>query len=266
MLLSNCVEYKAVTLGFAGLPRELQGLRIAHVTDLHIRKPRPRHEEVLDFLIADTPDLIAITGDVMHRPQHEPAALDLLRQLVDRVSPRFGYVGCFGNHDSGAFKRQAGELPIMWLIDQAMAHPDLPMIVGGVDCQYQKKTSGDALKMGLSMEGLPRDRFRLGLAHIPRWLPALSAMGFDLVLSGHTHGGQVRLPGGRPLYNATRDWPLDLTSGVIRMNRTTLVISRGLGESARQGLRICCRPMLVMMTLTEGAGETAASPRAIEPW
>jgi predicted MPP superfamily phosphohydrolase len=183
-----------------------------------------------------------------------------------RVSPRFGFVGCFGNHDSAEFKQAAARLPMPWLADEAMDHPDLPLLVGGIDCQYKKKNTGDAMKMALSIEPDARGRFHLGLAHLPHWLPPLAALGFDLVLSGHTHGGQVRLPGPRPLYNASKHWPLEFTSGIVRMNRTTSVISRGLGESMFEGLRICCRPMVATLQLTEGPTESFASPGLIEAW
>jgi len=266
VLLSNRVEQKSASLPFDRLPGALGGLRIGHLTDLHIRKPRPRHDEVIDFLADDTPDLIAITGDVMHRPGHEQAALDWLKRLLDRVQPRFGIFGCFGNHDSGEFKQAVGELPMTWLIDEAVVHPDLPLVVGGIDCQYRKEQGGDALKMALSVPRSASDHFKLALAHLPRWLAPIASVGFDLVLGGHTHGGQVRLPGPRPLYNASRHWPLELTSGIIRMNRTTAVISRGLGESACEGLRICCRPMVGLLTLTEGPIESVASPTLIEAW
>jgi predicted MPP superfamily phosphohydrolase len=83
VLLSNRVEYKSASLVFDRLPTPLNGLRIGHLTDLHIRQPRARHQQVIDFLLGDTPDLIAITGDVMHRPGHEPAAMDWLEQLLD---------------------------------------------------------------------------------------------------------------------------------------------------------------------------------------
>jgi len=268
VLFSNAIELKRVSAAFGGLPAALRGFRIAHVTDLHVRRPRRRHQQLIDMLEAEPLDLIAFTGDIMHRPGHETTAIELLGRLTERVRPRCGFVGCFGNHDTAEFKRRAADLPITWLADQVRHLLDPPLTVAGIDCQFERKEIADAVRLALRADAPPAGpRLRLMLAHVPRWLPPSAAMGYDLVLSGHTHGGQCRLPGPTPLYNATRGWPLRLTAGVIGMGTTRQIISRGLGESNLEGLRLCCRPMIGIITLTDGdAPPSPAAPTLIERW
>jgi len=269
VVFSNRLQCVRRSLAFPLLPEALVGLRLAHLTDLHVRRRRRRHDRIIAMLETEAPDLIAITGDVMHRPGHEDAAVELLKEMTDRVRPRFGCVGCFGNHDTVEFKSRVVELPIDWLADRVTHHETLPLTVAGLDCEYHREGIADAVGVAVDAPPPPdgNRRLRVMLAHVPRWIAPAAAMGYDLVLSGHTHGGQCRLPGPTPLYNATKGWPLRLTAGVLAMGRTRQVISRGLGESNLEGLRIACHPMLSVITLTEG--EAAAQPHAptlVEPW
>lgn len=267
-VLSNKIEITTVELALARVPPAMEGLRIAHLSDLHIREPRRRHDQIIDILREQEADLIAVTGDVMHRPGHEPAAVEFLERLVRQVKPRHGYLGCFGNHDTTEFKRRAGYLPIHWLTDSTFDHPDLPLRVSGLDCQYHREQVADPMRMLQRMEEMVGDRLTVLLAHMPHWLPVAASLGFDLMLSGHTHGGQCRLPTGHAIYNATANWPLELTSGIVGMGSTTAVISRGLGESNLEGLRMFCRPMVDILTLRRDADASPhpGLPTLITKW
>ena len=106
-----------------------------------------------------------------------------------------------------------------------------------------------ALSQQLAQAG---DRFSLVLSHRPELLPAYAEAGADLVLSGHAHGGQVRLPGIGGLFAPGQGILPRLTSGVHARGETRLVVSRGLGNSAFP-LRVFNPPEIVTVTLRAGA-------------
>lgn len=242
-----------------GLPSVLEGFRILHLTDLHVRRPRKRHEDVLEAVGGCEHDLLAITGDSMVEAGDEGAAADFLARLIRVARPKVAALGVWGNHDTIDLRERLRHLPIRWLDNSAWSPPGLPMTVLGVDCIRKEhlRPRGD-LSAALREAATHLDggtRFRLLLAHIPTWLPAASAAEIDLVLSGHTHAGQCRLPTGHILYNATPGWPLRFSSGLLRKGRTRCLISRGLGEVYVPGLRFFCKPQMPLVVLRRGEVE-----------
>ncbi|MHB1156412.1 MAG: metallophosphoesterase [Phycisphaerales bacterium] len=267
-----------LTLKPLKLPGELAGLRLLHITDLHIRKPNKRLQRLLDELASDSfpgCDLLLFTGDAMHGEGHESAALTYLKRLIDAARPRHGAYGCFGNHDSAAFGQQARDLPITWLTDTACRLRDLPVNLLGLRCSHTN-LNGDLVATLLDEAFDPAgesSRFRILLSHLPTWLTPASQAGIDLLFAGHTHGGQCRLPGRRALYNSCEDWPLNLSTGVVQQGRTLAVISRGLGESNWEGLRFFCKPHAPLVTLgsiesnlVEPPVDPPRLPTMIVPW
>lgn len=267
-----------LTLHPLKLPGELAGLRLLHITDLHIRKPNKRLQRLLDELASDSfpgCDLLLLTGDAMHDEGHESAALTYLKRLIDAARPRHGAYGCFGNHDSAAFQQQARDLPITWLTDTACRLRDLPVNLLGLRCS-RTNLNGDLVATLLDEAFDPTgesSHFRILLSHLPTWLTPASQAGIDLLFAGHTHGGQCRLPGRRALYNSCEDWPLHQSSGVMQQGRTLAVISRGLGESNWEGLRFLCKPHAPLVTLgssepnpAEPPADPPRLPTMIVPW
>ncbi len=258
-----------VDLAFAELPEPLAGLRCLHVSDLHIRHRRRRYETLIESARQTDVDLLLITGDMMHLPGDEALAAELVGRLIEAANPRFGTVGSFGNHDTADLHRLLSDLPATWLCDETWASDRLPLRITGL--HYDRVRRGDLVAAMLDepadppgFRGLRGFRgFRVLLAHMPVWLPAAAQLGFDLVLSGHTHGGQVRLPGKLALENNC-DWPLRLSSGVMRRGRTTMVLSRGLGETVSERLRFNCPPHAPLITLRQGPAEPAAEPDRVE--
>lgn len=254
-----------VDLHLPGLPEPLAGLRLLHVTDPHIRRPRRRLEILLESARQTEIDLLLMTGDLMHLPGHEPNTADYIARLIEAAAPRLATVGAPGNHDTADLHQRLTGLPATWLHNEAWACDGLPLTVTGL--HYDRTRNGDLVAALMHEQQIspPSDppRFRLLLAHSPNWLPAAARVGFDLVLSGHTHGGQVRLPGGRALDNNC-DWPLRLSSGVMRQGRTTMVLSRGLGETVSQLLRLNCPPHAPLITLHPGSDESNAVADRVE--
>lgn len=109
-------------------------------------------------------------------------------------------------------------------------------------------------------------RMKIALAHYPTVLPIAADLGFDLLVSGHSHGGQIRLPFAKALINSM-DWPLRLTSGILRHRQTLCVISRGLGENGLP-LRMFCPPHIPLISFKRGPtpGMPTDDVQMLQPW
>lgn len=233
-----------------GLPGALEGLRIALLTDLHAGAGTPLSlvRRACRMAMSTDPHLIALTGDF--------AADDAsgFRTVLDALSLLRAPLGVYavpGNHDHlvgiDRFRRQVSDHPIIRDLtnrSHTLTVGDTRLCVAGVD----DLTSGDP-----HMEILPPPEERdctLLLAHDPN--QAERARRFcdqvDLVLSGHTHGGQVRLPGIGALRNpARRDDLYD--EGLRRRPWTQVYISRGVG-TVHLPVRFLCRPEVAILELT----------------
>ena len=268
-------------LGLPRLPRTLQGLRLAHVSDTHITRARPRLESLLNQLPALRLDLLLLTGDFMTAPGDEDATMSFLQRLTDRVKPSVGTFGVFGNHDSAELidRCQSQLRSVHWLINTAKRayHRDTPIDVLGFHTQRGRGPDSVALAQAgrarLDPEGNPQplappadpDRpLRIALSHFPFSLPPASDLGADLLLSGHTHGGQIRLPGGIPLRNAC-PLPLNLTTGLQRHRNTLGVVSRGLGEMTLP-FRAFCPPHAPVYTLRQKSLPGQPTDQTVRLW
>lgn len=263
-------------LAVAALPRPLEGLRIAHLSDMHITRPRRRFEKLAEQLTRMRLDLVFFTGDYMTRSGDEPFAFDVLADLSQKLRPSIGLFGVFGNHDTAKLREMCRKLPIHWLDNAVFRLPDKPMELFGV--QMLKARDPDVVSLALDWVdrcGRPiragSDKpLRLMLSHVADTIVTAADMGIDVVFAGHTHGGQCRLPGGRVLVNSS-DLPLNLTTGLLRCKQTLAVVSRGLGEVGLP-LRVCCPPHVPVYTLRrqtlggEPAKEPASRLHRIWPW
>lgn len=239
-------------LSLPRLPERLAGLRIAHVTDLHVRRRKRLYTTLINQLTALRLDMVVFTGDYMTYEGDEPAATDVMRELVDRVRPRIGSFGVFGNHDTDAFRRAMLDLPIVWLDDQACRIDEEPIDLLGF--HVAPRSGPDVVTLCHAMrdefgDRSPGDteRVRIVLGHYPTLLPTASDLGADVMFAGHTHGGQIRLPGRNAIVNSS-DLPLRYSCGIMRHRDTQLAVSRGIGAMGVQ-IRFLCPPHVPVYTL-----------------
>lgn len=253
------------------LPPELEGLRVAHITDLHAQRITGRLQRLAGQLSRHRVDLACYTGDYMTRKGDEPAALEALSLLADQLKPTLGSFGVFGNHDSPALIQQVQDLPIHWLSNASkrVTHQGCALEILGLSCTraVQSDAAALALDAATPMDDDEGGRpMRLMLSHFPDLLPHASDLGADLVLSGHTHGGQCRLPTGHAIRNSS-GLPLHLSSGILRHRDTLALVSRGIGQVGVP-FRVFCPPHAPIYTLRRRSAPGAYSPsiRLIEPW
>jgi uncharacterized protein len=227
-------------LPIVDLPPALIGLRIGLITDVH-RSFFVSHEDVahaVAALNAAKPDLIVLGGDYVtygDRQYVGPAA----EALAPLTAPH-GVFGILGNHDDDHDMPAAlGKNGVQMLKDARTRLTIRNESIDIVGIRYWTKRQID-------IAALTRDTapMTMLLAHDPRRLTEASALGVPLVLSGHTHGGQVVLP----VVGAIAAQKFPVVEGIGRRDRTTLFVSRGVG-TIYVPVRINCPPEVAVLTL-----------------
>jgi predicted MPP superfamily phosphohydrolase len=246
-----------IELEIPGLPEALEGFRILHLTDLHLRKGRPVPPTIaslIEHLPAYPVDLVCLTGDYGHLPGDEAAACEGVGRLSKTWRSRLGALGIFGNHDSRDLPAMMRErVPgVRWLGHETIA------LAPGLRALATTYPEDALAAMPAAMPAAATADFTLALIHYPTEAITLGALGVPLALAGHTHGGQMRLS---PEYapHTSCDLPHDQAAGLLRFGPTRVAISRGLGQSVVE-LRLNCAPQAPIYVLRRGPAEGAPSP------
>jgi predicted MPP superfamily phosphohydrolase len=241
-----------------GLDSDLDGVRIAQISDLHIGNGMEgrRLDKMVDRTNALDADLIVVTGDLF---DSDPRFIEDGAKRLGRLYARHGVYVVLGNHDHAVgaeavaegLARHAPGLRV--LRDEWVRLPfGKPLYLAGAD-DPGANWSGRGIELeGLDSlaAGLPEDGPAVLLVHRPEAFAQAARLGFPLVVSGHTHGGQLALPtpGGR--YNLASIMS-PYTRGVYRDGGTTLYVNRGLGVGG-PALRINCPREIAVLELTPG--------------
>jgi uncharacterized protein len=227
-------------IAVAGLSPALSGLRVGLLTDVH-RSRWVSHDDVsfaARQLMAARPDIIVLGGDYV--TWGDRAYIGAAAESLGMLSAPQGVYAILGNHDDDR------EMPAA-LTAQGIAvlrDARTTVVIRGeslqlVGLRYWTRKAADIAHIVRGTTGTT-----LLLAHDPRRLTEASALGVQLVLSGHTHGGQVVLPGLGAV--AARKFPV--VSGFAQRNGTSLFVSRGIG-TVYVPVRINCPPEVAVLTL-----------------
>jgi hypothetical protein len=224
----------------AGLPPVLAGLRIGLITDVH-RSRWVSHEDVARAVTALTnqqPDLIVLGGDYVtwgDRQYVEPSA-----EALAPLSAPYGVFAILGNHDDDHHMPAAlGAHGVQVLQDARTRLMIKNETVDLVGIRYWTKRHADIAT--LTRAAAP---MTILLAHDPRRLTEAATLGLPLVLSGHTHGGQVVLP----VVGAIAAQKFPVVAGIGRRERTTMFVSRGVG-TGYVPVRLNCPPEVALLIL-----------------
>lgn len=275
LFYGSVIERNAFTLrrfDVAVLPPGSAPLRVLHLSDLHITPRQRNKHDWIRGLAALRPDLVVNTGDTLSAPDGIPA-------VMRSLEPLFDFPGVFvpGNNDYYAPRPKN---PVRYFGSPPDPHhlsaPPLPWPemaaalrdAGWTDLTHVRAKLAvdgrDVALAGLDDPHLRRARYeriagpadadavvRIGVLHSPEpyLLGAFAADGYDLVLAGHTHGGQVRLPFG----------PALVTNCGIERSRARWLhrwddhmyfhVCAGLGTNPYMPIRFCCRPEATLLTL-----------------
>jgi hypothetical protein len=231
-------------------------LRLLHISDLHVERITARERQLLALVEELEPDVVLLTGDYLnlssvHDPQAQAEARELLGELCERVDgPVYAITGSPPVDLAGIVPEIFEGLPITWLLDDVveLARNGQRIRLAGLRCTRERERDAPRLRRLLADE--PDPRFTLLLYHSPDLMPEVVALGVDLYLCGHTHGGQLRLPLFGALMTSSDFWKR-YEMGRYHEGGTTLYVSRGLGM---EGLgapraRFLAPPEVVLWTL-----------------
>lgn len=245
----------------ARLPKGFSGYRIAHVSDLHNDEFGENNAKLLSVIEETEPDIIAITGDLLDsRRTDVEKALNFVQKAVE-IAPCY-YVT--GNHESREGKTyeqfeqsmiDAGVIVLRndkYILEKdgdaiVVAGIDDPRFVLDTDrLAKMEQVIGNALDT--AFKDVRKEQFTLLLSHRPELFELYCEREIDLILAGHVHGGQFRIPGVGGLMGPGQGLLPDYDAGLYREANTAMVLSRGLGQSIVP-FRINNAPELVLVTL-----------------
>lgn len=244
-----------VTVASGALPEAFEGFKIAHVSDLHNAVFGRKNEKLLSLIRAAEPDIIAITGDLIDSRHTDIDSALAFVEAAAEIAPVY-YVT--GNHESRVdFDEIEPRLiaaggRVLRNEAEDIGHGGERIRLAGIDDPSFIRTGGTAKERAaaeLEQLGDGGGTFTVLLAHRPELVEVYAEYGAGLVLSGHAHGGQVRLPLLGGLYAPGQGLLPEYDSGLYSLGETQMVVSRGLGNSVAP-LRVNNRPELVIVTLS----------------
>ncbi len=242
-LFDFCVE--EAELSFPNLPDAFDGLRLLWVSDFHIEPLDGLAESLVESLRPIRYDIAVLGGDYAFHYDLTEIAVERTRQITETLLSRGAVYGLLGNHD----RYEMGLLLEAWGVrmlvnEEAVLEKDgqTLSLVGIDDCHYYKSDD-----LAAAVAGLDGDPFRILLSHSPEIINKALPCRIDLCVCGHTHGGQVCLPGGYPPV-VCASVPRRYAKGLWRHNGMTGYTSRGIGASGIP-VRFCCRPEITLLNL-----------------
>jgi uncharacterized protein len=238
------VVVKRTTLEFAKLPVAFDNFTILHVSDLHVEISGGAMRQIVSMVNDLQYDICVLTGDYRGKtcgPFEE--SLKGVNEL--RAQLKGPVYGVLGNHDSIRMAPSLEAMGIRMLFNECetIARGDDRIYLAGVDDPHFYRA--DDLEKATSR--IPRDAFSILLSHTPEIYDRAAGAGFDLMLSGHTHGGQLCLPGGFPIRLEAK-LPRSMAAGLWRHAEMVGYTTRGVGTSLLP-VRLNCPPEITLHTL-----------------
>jgi predicted MPP superfamily phosphohydrolase len=257
----NCLETKRLRLVMPDLPQGFDGLRIAQISDLHLHEYTRTCTQIVHAIRAERPHVVVITGDLVDCSEKAATCTAFVKELCQASSAPVFIIR--GNWDHRAFPtrqsmdrwdetlRQAGAHVLVNGSVRLRRHGD-SIWLAGTDDPYFGHADLDA-----SFRDVPESGFCIVLTHAPEAFEELAERPqAQLVLAGHTHGGQVRLP----LIGALRvpsRYGTTFAQGLFRIGDTLFYVNVGIGTS-HVPVRFLCRPEFTLLTL---ASEDNSEPQ-----
>ncbi len=249
------LETTRYTIRSSKIPRAFDGYKIAQISDIHSDSVPGLVPEIR----AENPDIIVSTGDLIHHSGGYDSALSLIDTLLD-IAPVYAVSG---NHetwrgDCAGFSAALEELGAVLPHNRTVTLKKGGERIGlsGIDDPFSVVSRKIHAFLDEAVSALEPDRdYNILLFHRANWLDYFKNSGFDLIISGHMHGGQMRIPGLGGLVSPRSSWSGDrpilfpkYAGGRYALGETTLIVSRGLGNPMLIP-RVFNRPELVIITL-----------------
>jgi hypothetical protein len=213
---------------FEKLPKEFDGFKILHLSDLHLDSLGGITEKIASLVADETFDICVMTGDYrFHTQGSYKQVIEPLKKITSQIKSRHGILAVLGNHDTCKIVNYEDELQVKFLINESfeILKNNQKLIFSGTDdpFKYFTQSAVDALTER-------RDGFKVALVHTSELSDSASQNGYSLYLCGHTHAGQICLPGGIPLITHQYEGR-KFYKGVWHLNGMTGFTSPGCGVS-----------------------------------
>lgn len=258
------IRVRELELSFPSLPPEFDGYTILHLSDLHVTKLGKLEKRTMEIIGGREIDACFVTGDVTANPR----ASDIWRRVCSAIRHRDPIFMVLGNSehkpwlDTNTLVQALSFEGLVMLINSSatIRRGNAHISLTGVDDAYSRLSDVET-----AFSGVNPDDFIVFLTHCPSVAPDGIAKGADLVLAGHTHGGQVRFPLIGAIYTHMRSnkklsdglYTPDRLRAILRSDpgQSVLFVSRGVGTS-RLHIRFLCRPEIAYITLRRGANHS----------
>lgn len=254
---NNSIVTSEYTIGSTRLPQNFNGYKIVQLSDLHSKFFGKDQSALVKRVKKAKPDLIVFTGDLIDSERYyEKPSLILMEKLV-QVAPVYFVTG---NHEwlSGEFDTLEQKLKNIGV--EVMRNSAKEITVGadtiqliGIDDpagEFNDQRSTTESNIAKALDGIEvKDTFQILLSHRPEMFSLYTKYEFDLVFSGHAHGGQFRIPFVGGLIAPDQGLFPKYTSGMYNSDNTTMIVNRGLGNSIIP-VRLFNRPEVVVVTLS----------------
>ncbi len=251
------VEIKELTISHDLIPRNFNNIKIVQFSDTHIGHyfDLDHFHSIVHKINKLEPDIVFFTGDLLDNPKTYTQSKELI-PLLEKVRAPFGKFAIYGNHDHGGYGSD--------LYKEIMSNADFHILTNS---SQTINLAGDIIAVaGLddmmlgkpdfqkTLQDVPASTYTILLAHEPDGAPRSAALGANLQLSGHSHGGQIQLPFLGPIITP----PLGRVyyEGKYEVGATSmpLYVNRGLGTT-RLPFRLLCRPEITLFTLKSNTRE-----------
>ncbi len=244
---ANTLTVENIEIQLKRLPKNLDGLRLIHLSDIH-HSPFTHLEHITRAVAVANdlqPDMFILTGDYV---SHESEYIAPVVEVLGTLQSEFGTFACLGNHDHWTdgelvtnLLRQA-EITVLINEGFRLTARNSSFWLAGVDDYMVGKTD-----LRAALRGSFPDEMKMLLAHNPKILPSAARAGVDLILSGHTHGGQVKIREDEKRILPRRK----LKNGLYQRKETQIYITRGIGTVVLP-VRYQCPPEISLIELRCG--------------
>ncbi len=239
-------RHRHLVFEYDDLPPAFDGLRILHLTDLHINCHPELADHIHDQIKDLEVDVCLLTGDYLYRVgEGEEEAHSYMERVLSGVNALGGTIGILGNHDTTANVTFLESLGVRMLLNESVEvqKGDQSIWVAGVDDPHDYRNDD----LPAADHDIPEDAFKILLAHSPEIYEEAAELGYHLYLCGHTHAGQVQIPGIGPLISKSRT-PRQFTHGTWKHNDLYGYTSSGIGASGLFA-RMFCPPEIGLIEL-----------------
>ena len=254
---NTALELNKHAIKSSKLPKEFDGFRIAQISDLHNAEMGDANEKLLTIIKEADPDIIAITGDMIDsRRMDVQIALDFAKEAV-KIAPCY-YVN--GNHELRVLEyeelkeglREQGVIILENNKATITKDGESLTIIGlsdpSLEARYIYTEEDEILDLYLNELSKADGNYKVLLSHRPEYFELYFEAGMDLVLSGHAHGGQIRLPFVGGIIAPHQGFFPEYDGGLYIKEETNMIVSRGIGNSLFP-LRFNNRPEVVLIEL-----------------